>query len=344
MKWLLSASSKNLVRGCLCAHKGGIMVTTLRKSVGFLGGIATLLVISPQESLSAWQQGSPARVPGSAVELDAEIAGLAEEHFRLGLAYLNSPESSEKAVEHLEKAATLNRSNAEYHFKLADAYARDFSYANILRKPFLAARVRDELELAVRFNPSSIEYREGLIQYYVLAPAILGGSYARAREEANAMSAYDPYFSLLAHANINAEMGDHQRATTLFMRAIAMRPTTWQAYQRFGTYCINIQEFDLAIRQFKVYVSLRPDTAASHENLASAFVRKRMYDEAIASYLRAFEVDARQNALLFRIAQLHEFKGSAKGAIEYYSQYIASASSGRLADDARMRIAELSGK
>lgn len=319
------------------------MVTTLGKTLGTWGGIATLMISMPQESLLARQQGSPARASGSAIEVEAEIAGLAEEHFRLGLAYLNSPESSEKAVEHLEKAATLNRGNAEYHFKLAEAYARDFSYANILRKPFLAARVRDELELAVRFNPSSIEYREGLIQYYVLAPAILGGSYTRAREEANAMSAFDPYFSLLAHANINAEMGDHERATALYTRAIAMRPATWQGYQRFGTYCINIQEFDNAIRQFRAYVNLRPDTAASHESLASAFVRKRMYDEAIVSYLRAYEVDASQNALLFRIAQLHEFKGSAKDAVAFYAQYVASAPSGRLADDARVRILDLSG-
>jgi len=318
------------------------MVTTLRRTLGYWGGIVTFLVIAPQNVLVARQQGSPARANGSAIEVEAEIASLAEEHFQLGLAYLNSPGSSEKAVEHLEKAAALNRGNAEYHFKLAEAYASDFSYANILRKPFLAVRVRDELELAVRFNPSSIEYREGLIQYYIMAPAILGGSYARARAEANAMSTFDPYFSLLAHANINAEEGDHESATALFMRAIAMRPTNWQGYQRFGAYCVNIQEIDRAIQQFKVYVSLKPDTAASHEILASGFVRKRMYDEAIASYLRAYEVDASQNALLFRIAQLHEFRGSVKDAAAFYAQYIASAPSGRLADDARARIAELS--
>ncbi|MEX1138333.1 MAG: hypothetical protein WEB33_02320 [Bacteroidota bacterium] len=318
------------------------MVTTFRKTLGWWGGLAALLALTPLESIIARQQGSPVRTHGAGIETETEIAALAEEHFRLGLAYLKSPESSEKAVEHLEKAATLNRGNAEYHFNLAEAYARDFSFANIFRKPFLAGRVRDELELAVRYNPSSIEYREGLIQYYVMAPAILGGSYSRAREEANAMSAYDPYFSLLAHANINAEEGDHPRATALYMRAIAMRPAHWEGYQRFGTYCVNIQEIDRAIEQFKMYVNLKPDTAASHESLASAFVRKRMYDDAIASYLRAYEVDASQNALLFRIAQLYEFRGSAKDAVTFYGQYLASAPSGRLAEDARTRIAELS--
>ncbi len=318
------------------------MVTTLTRKMGWWGGLAALLVFTPLETIVARQQGSPARTSSSAMEIEAEIAALAEEHFRLGLAYLNSPGSSEKAVEHLEKAATLNRGNAEYHFKLAEAYARDFSFANIFRKPFLAARVRDELELAVRFNPTSIEYREGLIQYYVMAPAILGGSYSRAREEANAMSANDQYFSLLAHANINAEEGDHQRATALFMRAIAMRPGHWIGYQRFGAYCVNIQEIDRAIEQFRMFVTLRPDTLASHENLASAFVRKRAYGEAIDSYVRALELDPSQSALLYRIAQLYEFKGSTNDAVTFYQKYLVSAPSGRLAEDARTRIAELS--
>jgi len=244
-------------------------------------------------------------------------------------------------VEHLEKAATLNQGNSEYHFKLAEAYARDFSFANILRKPFLATRVRSELELAVKYGPSSIEYREGLIQYYVMAPAILGGSYSEARAHANAMSAYDPYFSLLAHAHISAEEGDHEKAAALFMRAIAMRPGSWQGYQRFGTYCLNVQEVDRAIQQFKAYVDLRPETASSHELLASAYVKKRMYDDAIASYLKALEIDATLTPLLFRIAQLHEFQGSSGDAIRVYEEYLAVAPGERLASDARVRIDEL---
>jgi tetratricopeptide (TPR) repeat protein len=320
------------------------MVKTWRnKFRWFHAGAAVALIVLPADAFG-YQQGSPVRPGEMTPAAEAEVAALAEEHFRLGIAYLNSPESTPKAVEHLEKAASLNRGNAEYHFKLAEAYARDFSFANILRKPFLATRVRDELELAVRYNPASIEYREGLIQYYIMAPAILGGSYARAREQANAMSAYDPYFSLLAHANINAEEGDHDRAAALYMRAIAMRPNAWQGYQRFGAYCLNVQEVDRAVQQFRTYVALRPDTAASHESLASAFVRKRTYDDAIASYLRAYSVDASQHALLFRIAQLAEFKGSREDAVRYYEQYLASEPGGRLAVDAQARIRELKGR
>jgi tetratricopeptide (TPR) repeat protein len=238
----------------------------------------------------------------------------------------------------------LNRGNAEYHFKLAEAYAQDFSFSNIFRKPFLATRVRSELELAVKFGPSSIEFREGLIQYYVMAPALLGGSYARAREQANAIAAYDPYFSLLAHANISAEEGEHEKATALYMRAIAMRPDAWQAYQRFGNYCLNVQELDRAIQQFRTYVEIMPESTASHESLASAYVRKRMYTEAIAEYLKILEIDPNMTPLLFRVAQLHEFRGSPSDAISMYERYLQAAPAGRLVHDARVRIEELKGE
>jgi len=297
-------------------------------------------VLAPR-SASAFQQGSPTPSRDLSVRNAVDVEMLAEEQYRLGLAYLKSPESTERAVEHLEKAVQLNPPNAEFHFRLAEAYGRDFSFANILRKPFIAAKMKTQLELAVRYNPSSIEFREALIQYYLLAPAILGGSSSKAFAEAEAMKAYDPYFSLLAKANIQAEIGEHDQANASYTRAIQMRPNAWQAYQRYGTYCLSVREIDRAIQLFGKYVNLKPDTSASYENLAGAYVRKRMYTEGIAAYLKAIEKDPSLTHLLFRIAQLYEFKGDKQSARGYYERYLQMNPSGSLASDARTRIQDL---
>ncbi len=301
--------------------------------------VASMLV--PKGFVFSFQQGSPNPTRESSNRNSLDIELLAEEQYRLGLAYLNSPQSTEKAVEHLEKAVLLVGGNAEFHFRLAEAYARDFSYANILRKPFIAAKMKTQLELAVRFNPTSIEFREALIQYYVLAPTVLGGSYAKAREQAETLRKIDPYFSLLAYANISAEEGDHEHANRFYLRAIQARPNSWQAYQRYGNYCLSVQETDRAIQQFLKYVELVPETAASYENLAGAYVRKRMYDAAIASYLKAVGKDPSLTQLYFRIAQLYEFKGLPNEAVGYYAEYLRLSPNGRLADDARTKISEL---
>lgn len=265
----------------------------------------------------------------------------AEEHYKLGLAYLREPQNTEKAVEHLEEAVELDRSNAEYHFKLAEAYAEDFSYANIFRKPFLATNVKMQLELAVQHNPSSVRYREGLIQYYMFAPVLLGGSFKKARDHAEALRMIDPYASLLAYATVSAEEGEHERAVSYFIGAVRLRPQRWEAYHRYGMYCLNIHQVDDAIANLKKYVELVPDTAHSYESLASAYVRKRMYDEAIKYYDIAIDKDPSLTRLIFRIAQLYEFKGARFDALRQYQRYLAVAPGGRAAEDARQKIEEL---
>lgn len=265
-----------------------------------------------------------------------------EAHYRLGLAYLREPRNIEKAIEHLERAVELDERNAGYHFHLAEAYSTDFSFANIFRMPFIAAKVKTHLEAAVKYNPQSSEYREGLIQYYTAAPAIMGGSFKKAHEQAEMIAYTDVYISILAHAGIYAEEGEREKATELFRKAIRMRPKSWHAYQRFGTYYLTVNQLDNAITQFTKYVETAPDIADSHENLGRVYVRKRMYHEAIASYQQALDKDPTVVSLLFRIAQLYEFTGANKEAIRHYEKYIALVPTGHIADDARKKISELS--
>jgi len=267
----------------------------------------------------------------------------AEAHYYLGVENLREPQNTEKAVEHLEKAVELDNQNAEYHYKLAEAYIADFTYASIFRKPFIATRVKAQLEEAVEHDLRSPQYREALIQYYVFAPAILGGSFQKAREQADDIRAIDPYLGTLAHAGIYAEEGEGEKAVTLYKKAIRMFPERWQAYQRFGNYYLGVRRVDEAIVLFKKYVEVAPNTAESYNDLGRAYERKRMYNEAIAAYQAAFQKDPTQAHLVFRIAQLYEFKGAKKEAVQHYLKYLELVSGGRAADDARTKIRDLSG-
>lgn len=271
-------------------------------------------------------------------------SGVAEAHFTLGIVYLLEDENSERAVEHLEKAVAMDRQNAEYNFRLGQAYAAEFPNANMFRKPFIARRVKDQYELAVRFDPNNTAYREALIEYLTLAPAVLGGSYAAARRHADVLRTIDRYTGLLAHAGILAEEGDVARAESMYRQAIRLYPDRWQAYHRIGVFYMNVRQVDEAITSFKRHVELSPDTSLGYEHLGSAYVRKRMYDEAIAAYQRAFERNPRQTPLLFRIAQLYEFKGSLRESVRYYQQYLNVASPGPSADAARKRISDFLGR
>jgi tetratricopeptide (TPR) repeat protein len=266
---------------------------------------------------------------------------IADAYYRLGLENLHEPSNSDRAIEHLEKAVDLDGENAEYHFMLAEAYMANSQYAGLVRMPFLALKVRTQLEQAVQHDPGSTVYREALVNYYVFAPAILGGSYQKAHAQADAIARIDPYLGMLSHASIFAEEGEGDKAETLYKKAIYSRPGAWQAYQYFGKYYLGNQEIDAAITMFRKYVEVAPDQAESYHQLGQAYQQKRMYAEAIEAFRKTLERDPSRTPLVFRIAQLQEFRGNKAMAREQYQRYLTMVPSGRAADDARVKIREL---
>jgi tetratricopeptide (TPR) repeat protein len=278
------------------------------------------------------------RFEGEAIARDSKMASA---FFRLGVENLHEPSNSDRAIEQLEKAVGLEDSNAEYHYMLAEAYMASYQNAGLVRMPFIAPKVRTQLELAVKCDPGSTVYREALVNYYVFAPSILGGSYRKAHEQADEISKIDPYMGMLAHAGVYAEEGEDDKAVDLYKKSVYSRPASWQAYHHFGNYYLSIHEIDAAITMFKKYVDVAPDQAESYHQLGQAYQQKRMYDEAIAAFQKTLEKDPSRTPLVFRIAQLYEFRGNKALAREQYQRYLSMVPSGRAADDARVKIRDL---
>lgn len=273
--------------------------------------------------------------------MPATVAWEADGYYHLGVENLREPSNSDRAIEHLERAVDLDGTNAEYHFMLAEAYLASYQFAGIVKMPFIAPKVRNHLELAVKYSPETIDYREALVQYYVIAPAIFGGSFAKAHEQAREIARLDPYLGLLAQASVYAGEGEGEKALAAYKKATRMRPDRWEAYQRFGSYYLDAQEVDRAIEMFRLYVGVAPDQSASYHHLGRAYQQKQMYSEAIVAFMKALEKDPTASPLVFRIAQLHEFRGDGVQAREYYQRYLSMVPSGRAADDARIKVKTL---
>jgi tetratricopeptide (TPR) repeat protein len=281
---------------------------------------------------------SPKRIQNQFRNTDARIAS---GYYQLGVGNLREPATSDRAIEHLERAVGLDHTNAEYHYMLAEAYMANYQIAGLTRMPFLASEVREHLELAVKYGPTVVEYREALVEYYAIAPAILGGSYQKAYEQAREIAKLDPYLGYLAQASIYVEEGEGEKALDAYRKAIRTRPAAWQAYQRLGTHYLNELDTDQAIAMFMKYVEAAPDQAESYRHLGMAYQQKRMYSEAINAFRKALEKDPSIAPLVFRIAQLHEFQGNKRDACEHYQRYLSMVPSGKAADDARVKVKEL---
>ena len=94
----------------------------------------------------------------------------------------------DEAVRYGERAVSLRPNDAYYHLWLAREYGEKAANSNPLTAATLARRARNEFERAVQLDPSSVEARLDLAEYYTEAPAIMGGGLDKARDQAAEMA------------------------------------------------------------------------------------------------------------------------------------------------------------
>ncbi|MEB3216247.1 MAG: tetratricopeptide repeat protein [Nostocales cyanobacterium 94392] len=103
------------------------------------------------------------------------------------------------------------------------------------------------------------------------------------------------------------------QAVSLFQKAIkaadeqeeidaATQDYVTLAYNGLGYACFAQEQYDLAIRNYKEALKRQPDYVTALNNLGHAYERKKLNAQALESYERALELDAK-NAVAKRRAQ-----------------------------------------
>lgn len=265
-------------------------------------------------------------------------------HAYLGLALLNHDRDADEAAQHVEEAVRLEPARSQYHQWLGAVYSRQAMEAGILSAPGLAKKARTELEKAVELDPGDLEARGALLQFYLSAPGIVGGSVAKAREQALTMTEIDRHQGLLAQARIAEHEKDDQGAERLYRSAIAVRPDEGEAYNQLGYLLLRTRRRDEAVATFRRYVEASPGEANPHDSLAEGLLAQGKVDESIAEYRKALEIDPQFSSAFLGLAQCYERKeawADARAALERFLQLVPE---GRRADDARDQLAKIDRK
>lgn len=79
-------------------------------------------------------------------------------------------------------------------------------------------------QTAVELEPEFIEYRLGLLAFYLEAPAIVGGSLEKAYIEAETISSLDEIQGVLAFAHIHQKNQDEESLYQLYNQALVEFP------------------------------------------------------------------------------------------------------------------------
>ena len=108
----------------------------------------------------------------------------------------------EDAVSAGEAASLSHADDADVWLWLGNAYGQQAMRANLFSKAGFASKCRAAYEKAVALDPDSTEARFGLMQYYAMAPGIMGGSEDKARAQAAAIARLDAGRGHLAAATL----------------------------------------------------------------------------------------------------------------------------------------------
>lgn len=248
------------------------------------------------------------------------------DQYKLGKARYDSSKWDD-AVQAFEKAVKADDKNAEYHLWLARGLGEIAQRANVFRQAYLAKRVKSEFEKTVQLDPSSIGGHDGLRTFYAEAPGVMGGSMAKAREEAEAIARVNPmrgHFARAANFNKEKDTVAYERE---LRAAVTEFPDSLTATATLVNWLVGKKREPEAFAAIDKYVARRPGDilGAWWIGRTAAITGKELDrgEQALKKVLASYETDTTAKLLApasvhFRMGDIHAKKGDkARARAEY---------------------------
>lgn len=165
----------------------------------------------------------------------------------------------DKAAEVLEKAVAATPKNAEAHFLLGETYGQQAMTANFFSQASLGSKAKEQLELAVQLDPNHLDARMGLLQFYMMAPSIVGGSESKAMDQANEIKKRDALRGHRAWAYIYGRQKKADLARKEYIDAVREQPSSPKTHIALGAFYISEKNNAAAATEFETAVKLDPN-------------------------------------------------------------------------------------
>ncbi len=210
-----------------------------------------------------------------AVLLLAVATSIAADSLRkLGQAALDHGDAR-SAINLLEKAVSEAPQDAEAHYLLGVAYGRRAEQPDTIEHAKLARRTCSEFEKAVSLDPNHVDARMALVQYYTLAPEIMGGSIQRAEDHVNELLKRNPPAGHRANAFIDTHLKKYDAAAAELREAAALDPADMPTWFEIGRLAAmtgkNLPEGEKALEKYLAYIPAKGEPTREQ---AAAFLKQ----------------------------------------------------------------------
>lgn len=232
-----------------------------------------------------------------------------------------------KAVDSAEQAVELAPNDAQAHFWLGNSLGMRIGQVNMLRKMSMAPDLRDAFEAAVRLDGNLLDARSALIQFYLQAPAAMGGGIEKARAQAAEIAKRNPVRGHLAEATLQrAHHKDDAAAMRAIDAAVAAVPNLpgddIDTRVSVGSTLVALERYDDAHAYYRTWMTAQPGHAAPHYQLGRlAAISGRFLDEGAGGLRRYIDGgltrgdnDPKDTAAWWRLGQIQAKQGDAAAA------------------------------
>jgi tetratricopeptide (TPR) repeat protein len=250
----------------------------------------------------------------------------------------------DRGISDCEKAVALAPNNSQFHLWLGRIYGEKADSASFVTAAGLAKRVRNEFEIAVRLSPGNVDARSDLAEFYLEAPAIVGGGQSKAEAQAKSLATIDPATGHYVKARIAEKRKDFVTADHEYREAIVASRGSATAWLNLALFYRHRQQFD-QMEQAALHVRSAPlDRADALVDAAEILIRAqknlaeatRLLQAYLASTAKVEQAPAFKVHLL--LGNANEKLGHKQDAASEYKLALSLAKEFRPAQQALQRV------
>lgn len=248
----------------------------------------------------------------------------------------------DEAHDEIDEAIDLDENTARYHLLRGQILGQKAMSANVVSQGILAPKIKNAFLRASELDPSNVEARQALYNYYVMAPGFMGGSNEKAFDQAAAVVKLDPFRGYMLLANYYQRVKkDTAEAEKQIKKAIQAEPERGGGYKNLGYFYMRQGKYSEAYAQMQRYIDVEPKNPDSYDSYGDVLKEERNFDRAIEKYLYALSLDKKFGASIYSLGECYESKGLKQKAKETFQWFLTVEPQGRRAEAAQKKLKEL---
>lgn len=228
------------------------------------------------------------------------------------------------AIKVFELLEEKHPENADIHYWLGSSNIEALQEASVFEKASLSYYGLKHLQQAIAIDSSHVPARVRLANYYLHAPAIAGGSYSKALEQAIALRNYNKTTAYSLEASIYSSQKEYDKAEKLYLDLIERKENNYKVFYRLAVIKSEQKDYQKAIEYCQKSIDLYPDYLMGYYQFGKvAALGNIFHKEAIRNLQYYINAELESNLAgkhwaYLRLGQLYEIKEEISKAKESY--------------------------